>query len=171
MGDQEKKTYTIRGLDPDLYRRFSETAKRLGLNVGELMNEAMRTLLAILSFTGEAGQKIGREASKLLSELIKSSHKSLKEAVESAKNTIVVSGIDELSISRRDLESIDKQVILVNIKELYIDDDVDWKLLDEKIKSVKMANKVVIPSHIPKLLFAKKCFLVKKIIVKDEKKG
>ncbi|ABN69216.1 conserved hypothetical protein [Staphylothermus marinus F1] len=170
MSSQEKKTYTIRGLDPELYKTFSETAKKLGLSVGEFMNEAMRALLTTISFTGEVGQKIGKEASKLLSEFIKSSRKSLKEAVESVKNTIVISGIEELDISRNDLEDIDKQVVLVNIKKLYISDDVDWKLLDEKIKSIKMVNEISIPNHIPKLLFAKKCFMVKRIIVRSEKR-
>ncbi|ADI31835.1 hypothetical protein [Staphylothermus hellenicus] len=170
MSSQEKKTYTIRGLDPQLYKTFSETAKKLGLSVGEFMNEAMRVLLTTLSFSGDVGQKIGKEASRLLSEFIKSSRKSLKEAVESVKNTIIVSGIEELDISKNDLESIDKQVVLVNIKKLYISDDVDWRLLDEKIKSIKMVNEISIPSHIPKLLFAKKCFMVKRIIVRNEKK-
>lgn len=34
-----------------------------------------------------------------------------------------------------------------------------------------MVNEIIIPSHIPKLLFAKKCFMVKKIIVRDAVRG
>lgn len=164
--EESKKIFTIRGLDPELYEKFTRTAKDLGTSVGELMNEAMRTLLTLIIIGREAGEKIGREVGKTGAALLSTPIKIMKAIVEGAKDFEVVSGIGELSVSKVDLEAIERPVLFVNLRKLVFEDDVSWELINTKVKGVKLVDEVVLPKHIPKLLFAKKCLMVKKITIK-----
>lgn len=165
-GEEGKRTFTIRGLDPELYERFVRVAKDLGMSVGALMNEAMRAILALTIIGKEASERIGREVGKASALILSKPIEIVKSIVEGIKDFEVITSIGELTVSKVDLEKIDKAILFVNIRKLTFDNDVDWELLNTKVKGVKLVDEVVIPKHIPKLLFAKKCTFVKKITVR-----
>ena len=166
--EESKKVFTIRGLDPELYEKFTQTAKSLGVSVGELMNEAMRTILTLIIVSREAGEKAGKELGKATASMVSAPLKVIKAFIEGFKDFEVVTSIGELSISRADLEGVEKPVLFVNIRKLVFEDDVDWDLINSKVKGVKLVDEVVIPKNIPKLLFAKKCLMVKKLVSQKE---
>ena len=166
--EEKKKIFTIRGLDPDLYERFTQTAKSLGVSVGELMNEAMKTILTLITIGKEVGGKAGKKLGKTAATIISVPLDTVKAFIEGLKDFEVISSIGELSISRTDLESLEKPVIFANIRKIVFEDDVDWGLVDSKVKGIKLVDEVVLPRNIPKLLFAKKCFMIKKLVTKKE---
>jgi len=163
--ERERKIYSIRGLDPRLYEEFSRLARTLGVSVGELMNEAMRMTIAAL----EAGKDVGRGVKMVVKgvlELLKIPVEAAKDIIEKSVNVDIVSGVDELEIGRSDLEAAPKPVLFINMKRLVIADDVDPKLVEEKIAGIKLVDEVSIPKTIPKLLIARKCSMVRKIVVR-----
>ncbi len=155
---ENKKVFTIRGLDPELYERFARTARDLGTSVGELMNEAMRVLLSLIV--------VGKEFGKAGTTLLRAPVEAAKNVISKVKDFEVISNIGELTVSKNDLEALEKPVLFVNIRRLIFEDDVSWELIDAKIKGVKLVDEVILPKHIPKLSFAKKCSMVKKITIK-----
>ncbi len=165
-GEEGKKVFTIRGLDPELYERFSRTARELGVSIGELMNEAMRFMLTLIVVGKEVGERVGRELGRLGAELVLTPAKAVKTLAEGIKDYNIVTGVSELSISRKDLEVLERPVVFMNIRKLTFEDDVNWELIDEKVKAVKLVDEVVLPKHIPKISFIKKCLMVKRIVTR-----
>jgi hypothetical protein len=43
--------------------------------------------------------------------------------------------------------------------------DVDWETLNSKVRSIKVVNELVVPKGVPVLQLARKCQLVKRIVV------
>ena len=164
-GERERKVYSIRGLDPRLYEEFAKLARTLGMSVGELMNEAMRLTIAAL----EAGKDLGRGVKTVVKgvlDLLKIPLETARDILEKSVDVDIVSGIDELEVSRADLEAAPRPVLFINVKRLVIADDVDPKLVEEKIAGIKLVDEVSIPKTIPKLLIARKCSMVRKIVVR-----
>jgi len=153
------RIYTIRGLDPELYERFSKIAKEIGTNIGALMNEAMKNVIALV--------EVGKDLSKTGLVIATAPIKAAKEAAKEIKDFEVISGVNELEVSKDDLEALDKPVVFTNMNKLVFTDDVTWEVIDRKVKAIKLVDEVVIPKHIPKLLLVKRCSMVKRIIVKE----
>ncbi|HDD26194.1 MAG TPA: hypothetical protein ENF75_03800 [Acidilobales archaeon] len=154
-----KKTVTIRGLDSNLYKRLLVMAEETGRTVGELMNEAMKLLLSIGSTAVSTGKRVTSGAI----EVGKSFAEGVKEGYE---NALVISDINELVVSKRDLESVEEHISFRNIGTLVFDDDVPYELFEKKVASIAMCDKVIIPSNFPKLKVLTKCKLVKSVEVR-----
>ncbi len=154
--EKSKRVFSIRGLDPEIYDRFAKVARELGVSVGELMNEAMRFMLSLVS----VGTVAGVEGIKLLMKSLRG----VKGIHESLGNVEVISGLDELEVSREDLESIDKPVIFMNIKKLVFKEGIDRELIESKVRGIKLVDEVVVPKSIPKLIVARKCSMVRKLV-------
>ncbi len=147
---EEKTSITIRGIDKDLYNRLSILARETGKTIGELVNESMRLML---SFTDSLGKTIT------------SFGEAIREGWKEARDKYLeVTLLDELVVTRKDLEELDKPVIFKNIKRLVISDDVPYELFEEKVREIIMCKEIVIPKSYPKLRVARKIRLGGKII-------
>jgi hypothetical protein len=51
--------------------------------------------------------------------------------------------------NRNDLESLDGAVILQNIERLTLEGDLDWKLVNERIRSIENVELLVLPKGYP----------------------
>ncbi|MEM4699765.1 MAG: hypothetical protein QXT74_02285 [Candidatus Nezhaarchaeales archaeon] len=144
---------TIRGLDRELYARALALAKEAGRSVGEVINDALRLLLST-----------GMAATAIATKVAEAGRGIVEEFVEGAKGVLTVSGVEELSVSRRDLEAVEGQVSFRGIKRLSFSDDVDYELFERKVASVVMCGEVEVPKGFPKLKAASKMRLVSKLI-------
>ncbi len=154
--EKSKRVFSIRGLDPEIYDRFAKVARELGVSVGELMNEAMRFMLSLVSVSTVAGVESVKSLMKSL--------RGVKGIHELLGNVEVISGLDELEVSREDLDSIDKSVIFMNIKKLVFKEGIDRELIESKVRGIKLVDEVVVPKSIPKLIVARKCSMVRKLV-------
>lgn len=149
-GKEEKTSITIRGVDKDLYNRLSILARETGKTIGELVNESMRLML---SFTDSLGKTIT------------SFGESLREGWREARDKYLeISLLDELVVTRKDLEELDKPVIFKNVKRIVISDDIPYELFEEKVREIIMCKEVIIPRSYPKLKVARRIRLGGKII-------
>ncbi|ESQ24307.1 MAG: hypothetical protein JCHSAcid_13010 [uncultured Acidilobus sp. JCHS] len=168
-GGQEKeekgKVYTIRGLDPELYERFSRTAKELGVTVGDLMNMAMSNLLVTLEASKDVGQRVSSALSRILDKIKEAQAAAMKTVVGAVADFDLISDIDELTVTKADLQAAERPVVFSNIKRLVFAPDVDWETLNSKVRSIKVVNELVVPKGVPVLQLARKCQLVRKIVV------
>ncbi len=161
--EKREKTYTIRGIDPEVYEAFSRVAKNMNVSIGKLLNEAMKMMISLISVGSDIGIKLGKLGATVL-----------KESTNIIKSTLptpdvdVITGIKELEVSRTDLESTEKPVMFLNIDKLIFKDDVDWDLIERKVRGIRLVDELVVPEHIPKLLLAKKCSMVGKIVTRSK---
>ncbi len=157
MSREEKKTITIRGIDKSLYEQIAKIARDSGKTIGEVINEAMRCFLSLTLATVKAGSKIA--------ESIMAVGRAFSEGIkEGMENVCEVSGVEELSINKEDLESIEEPLVFKNIKKLKFSDDIPYDLFDKKVYSIIYCDEVIVPPTYPKLKVVKKCRLVKRII-------
>ncbi len=165
-GEKEErgKTYTIRGLDPELYERFSRVAKEMGVTVGDLMNTAMSNLLVTLEASKDVGQKLSDALTRVLAKLKEAQATAMKSVVGAVADFDLVTGIDELTVTRADLQAAERPIVFSNIKRLVFAPDVDWETMSSKVRSIKVVNEVVVPKGIPVLQLAKRCQFVRKIV-------
>ena len=150
------KQITIRGVDEALYRQVSRLARRLGVNVGTLINKSMELLLSRLP--GESVPKVGRLALDVPVEFTVG----LLEGVGS-----VVEDVEELSVSRRDLEQVDGGVAFVSVRKLEFEDDVDPEIFREKVRAILSCGEIVIPRDLPKLLVLSVSRGVGRVVVRE----
>jgi hypothetical protein len=83
--------------------------------------------------------------------------------MEGARGVKVISNVDELTVTREDLESLDSPVAFRGIKRLTFSGDVDWELFNSKVNSIVMCDEVILPKTIPKLKALEKMKLIKKV--------
>ena len=147
--DKERKQSikSIRGIDDKLYEQLTIMAKQTGRTVGELINESIKLLL------GVAGK-----ATELSRNVIQGYSEAMKPS-----DVEVIAGLEELDVTSRDLEGLEKSVEFRNIRKL-IFKDVPYELFDKKVKAIVMSDLLVIPDEYPKLRVAMKCSMVKKIV-------
>jgi hypothetical protein len=93
---------------------------------------------------------------------------SSKAFIEGAKGVRVISNVDELTVTKEDLENLDSQVTFRGIKRLIFNSDVNWELFDSKVSSIVMCDEVVLPKSIPKLKAVEKMRFVKRITVMQQ---
>ncbi len=151
MGEEDKERKqsikSIRGIDDKLYEQLTIMAKQTGRTVGELINESIKLLLGL---AGKATE-VGRNVIQGYSEAIKSG------------DVEVIAGLEELDITSRDLEGIEKPVEFRNIRKL-IFKEIPYDLFEKKVRAIAMSDLLVIPDEYPKLKVAMKCSMVKKIV-------
>ena len=157
---KEYKTITIRGIDKDLYDRILVLARETGKTVGELLNEAMKLLLII-------GPVALRATTSKVARGIISIGKAITEGVtEGFQDVIEISGVDELVVTKSDMESIRKPLVFKLIKKLEFADDIPYELFASKVKAIILCNEVIIPNTYPKLEVISICKMVKRVITK-----
>jgi len=139
----ERKTVTIRGLSTDIYDRISKLARETGTTVGEIVNDALRRYIATLE-----------NISRAIDNMIR------------AGDVIVISGVSSLTVTRADLETLEKPVIFKDMDELVFADDVTNDLIKNKVARIVNVNTVYTPKSVSTLLIASKSELVKKIVPK-----
>ncbi len=160
----EKKMLTVRGVDEVTYREFVATAKELGKTVGQAMTEAMRlyllfaksasTLLSSLANNVGALRKLARNALSATSE-------GFREVVPET-----IGNIDELEVSKADLEALGRRIIFSNIKRLIFREDVDRETFEKYVVSISNVDELEVPSTLPRLLVLARCCGVKRLIVR-----
>ncbi len=167
QGEREEKgrTYTIRGLDPEIYERFSKAARDLGVTVGDLMNTAMSNLLVTLEASRDVGQKLSDALSRLAARLKEAQSTAVRSVVGAVAEFDLISDIDELTVTKADLMAADKPIVFSNIRRLVFTPDVDWETLSSKVRSIKLVGELVVPKGVPVLQLAKRCQFVRKITV------
>ncbi|HID72808.1 TPA: hypothetical protein EYP38_02595 [Candidatus Micrarchaeota archaeon] len=157
-GEREKKrgfkTVTIRNIDEEVYSRVVSLAKSLGVTAGELVNESLRLLLSLTARGVEVAKGVGKG---LLEE-------GLLEGLK-RKDFVSIGDVDELVITRKDLEEVDKPVMIRNVKKLTFAADVSEEIFDRKIKSIVFVDELVIPGHLPKLKVLSRSRMVRTVKV------
>ncbi len=89
----------------------------------------------------------------------KSCHNVMRYFVEEQKaqdqNIIRIGGIDNLEISKSDLESIDKKVIFEQIDELKLSPDVDADAVNRYIEAIRNVDELMVPKNVFLLILTK----------------
>ncbi|MHA1205100.1 MAG: hypothetical protein ACTSRR_10910 [Candidatus Heimdallarchaeaceae archaeon] len=133
--EKELKDVTIRNVDSELYDQFSTYAKKEGLTTGQLFN---------ILFAGFIDQNISpfRSARKRF------------HPIKRHERPEVISDIEELTITRKDLEVLKgkKTFFFIRINNLVFSEDVDGKLLSETIHAIRKCKNVKFKGDVPKLV-------------------
>lgn len=145
MSESEKKPISVRGVDRSLYDEALKIARETGRNIGEVINEALKLLLAFYEGVSE-----------------KVTFESGSPGVEE------ISGVEELVVSEEDLRSASRPVIFKNIKKLKFAENVTQETFNNKVHLIVTCDEVIIPRTLSKLEVAKKCRLVKKLHYEKE---
>jgi len=74
-----------------------------------------------------------------------------------------IGNMEDIAINRTDLESLDGVVVLQNIERLTLEDDLDWPLVNERIRSIENIEMLVLPKSISKFQMLTKARNVEKI--------
>ncbi len=152
MAGERRTTVTVRGVDRELYEELARLARETGRNVGEMLNLAMRLLLAHV----RAGlDTIGRKVEEV---------RQLVGQVAEEQGALVVSGVEELTVGRRDLESAGRPVVFRGLRRLVFEADVDPQLFERAVRAIVAVDEVVVPPSLPRLLVAQKCRLVRRLV-------
>ncbi|MGC8570138.1 MAG: hypothetical protein ACP5L1_02260 [Caldivirga sp.] len=155
--EEEKKQVTIKGVDKELYDKALQMSREMGITVGELVNKSLRAFISLADVTNKAVTSMAQALSE-----------SSKAFIEGAKGVRVISNVDELTVTKEDLENLDSQVTFRGIKRLIFNSDVNWELFDSKVSSIVMCDEVVLPKSIPKLKAVEKMRFVKRITVMQQ---
>jgi hypothetical protein len=150
--EEKKASITIRGVDKELYEKFSRKAKELNMTVGAILNEAMRDFLSLVDTGLDAVQKVTDTAVT-----------TIRSAIPPQDEYIVIKDIGEISLSASDLEKSEKKLMIVNVKKVIFSDDVTEEIFRKKIKSIKFADEVTFPKSVSSLTVAERCQMVKKL--------
>ncbi len=152
----DERTITIRNIDKETYDKLMAVARELGMKSGEIVNQALRAFLATVEYGITVPIEATREAGKrFLSKLAE-----LKEAV-------IISDLDKLEVSAKDLSEVEGKVVFRNIKELRLGDDVTPELFRSKVMGIALVDRLVVPKGLPKLLVLQRAKFVREV-VKEE---
>jgi len=155
MSEEKKAIVSIRGVSEELYSKAVSLAKNIGVPVGEVVNEALRLLLSTI--------ELGVAAPGYVLRSILETGRRTIESITNLGNVIKVGDMEELTVSRRDLESVEGKVIFSNIKRLVFSNDVTPELFESKVHSIVFCDVIVIPEAIPKMKVLSKARLVKRV--------
>ncbi len=153
--DSKRKDITIRGINSDLYDRAAEVARRTGKTIGDVINESLKLFLDLTEGLRTSLQPIvngARQAGKVI------------ETSLSSLAPVMITGLNELEVSKEDLEQFGKRVIFSDIKRLYFTDDVDSDTLEKYVAMIRDCEEVRVPKGISKLLVLSKCRDIGKLI-------
>ncbi len=153
--DSKRKDITIRGINSDLYDKAAEVARRTGKTIGDIVNESLKLFLDLTEGLRTNLQPIvsgAKEASRMI------------EAGISTLAPVMITGLDELEVSKEDLEQFGKRVIFSDIDKLYFTDDVDSETLEKYVAMIRNCEEVRVPKNISKLLVLSRCRDVGKLV-------
>jgi len=74
-----------------------------------------------------------------------------------------IGNMEDISINRTDLESLDGVVIISNVDSLTFEQDVDWPLFQKRIKSIENVDTLTVPKGLSKFQVLTKARNVGKI--------
>ena len=74
-----------------------------------------------------------------------------------------IGNMEDISINRNDLESLDGVVIFQNLERLTLEEDIDWPIVQERIRSIENVEMLVIPKSVSKFQILTKARNVEKI--------
>ena len=83
---------------------------------------------------------------------------------ETSSKQFRVENLDELTITKDELESVGGPIGFSGVKTLTIGDDVDWELFDQYVDEIRKSKTVIIPDSLTKLQVLTKCRNVGKIV-------
>ncbi len=83
---------------------------------------------------------------------------------ETAEKRFTVEGVEELTLTREELESVGGPIAFNGIKFLKIGDDIDWDFFDKSVDEIRKSKTVVIPKTLTKLQVLTKCRNVDNIV-------
>ena len=132
------KVIAIRGVDEEVFQEVKNLARRTGRTIGSIVTEALRMAL-------EGVQGFG-------------------EGLAEAERWQKVAGLDELEVTRRDLEEADKPLVFSRIRRLIIADDVPYDLFDQKVHAIRFVDELRVPKDYPKLRVLRKCKFVRRLV-------
>ncbi|RSN67683.1 hypothetical protein D9Q81_07775 [Candidatus Korarchaeum cryptofilum] len=141
------KDITIRGLNPELYNSVAELSRRLGISIGEAINEAMKLLLDVMG---------GLRSIQPLVEGVKEAGKSISEGISNL-TPVPISGIEEIELSKEDFEKFGRRVLISNVRKVVFSQDVDEATLEKYVAVIRDCDEVSFPKSISKLLALSKC--------------
>ncbi|MFX0054856.1 MAG: hypothetical protein ACFFAX_03330 [Promethearchaeota archaeon] len=84
---------------------------------------------------------------------------------ETTEKVFRVENLDELTLTKDELESVGGPIGFSGIKTLTIAEDVDWELFDKYVDEIRKSKTVIIPKSLTKLQVLTKCRGVDKIAV------
>lgn len=135
---EESKSISVKGVNSDLYRKVIEKAIETGKTIGEITNDAYKTLLSTMEFALQKSSNV------------------LKRDFE------VVSNFSELTISDADLKELGKPVAFSNVDKLDLS-AVSNENFDKYIKSLLHIKKLIISSELRKSLILTRAKYIDKI--------
>jgi hypothetical protein len=83
---------------------------------------------------------------------------------ESSEKHLVVDSVDELTITRDELESVGGPIVFRGVKTLTIDDSITWELLDKYVDEIRKSKIVYIPKSLTRLQVLTKCRNVGEVV-------
>ncbi len=153
-GERLSKDITIRGVNPELYNSVAELSRRLGISIGEAINEAMRLLLDV------RGGLMG--SLQPLLEGVKEAGKSVGEGISNLA-PIPISGVEEIELNKEDFEKFGKRVLISGVRKIVFSQDVDEATLERYVAVIRDCDEVSFPKSISKLLALSKCRNVSRV--------
>jgi hypothetical protein len=156
-----KKIIAIRGIDERLYKEAARISREIGWTIGELINQSLKLFLATFP---ALTQKVAESTEQLVV-------KPTKEFIEAAKEAVkrplldyyLISDLEEVVLSKKDLEELDKPLVIASVQKVIVDGDVDFDLFDSKVLYLQFVDEVVVPSNYPKVRLYTKLKHVKKV--------
>ena len=149
MGE-EKKITTIRGIDRELYTKITALAKEMGKTVGDMINEAMKLYLLFTETSAEITKSLSR------------TRKAFVEGFRE-RTSLIIRDLDQIQLSKSDLERYKRKISLIKIKRVIFDKDVDEDTFEKYIDLIAYCEEVLVPKSIPRLLVYSRCRQVSKI--------
>lgn len=138
--DEVKKTISIRGVDKNLYNKLSAIAREVDKTIGDLVNEAIELFVKVTDGVTETVSKIIHES-------------------------YVIKNLDRLVITGKELNELDRPVMLLNIRELVLKDLDDTSL--DAIAKIMRVDKLVVKGHVNKVKLYSKLDRVSHIEIQD----
>ncbi|MFX1370128.1 MAG: hypothetical protein ACFFAY_16175 [Promethearchaeota archaeon] len=83
---------------------------------------------------------------------------------ETSEKVFRVENLDELTLTKDELESVGGPIAFGGVKTLTISNDVDWELFDKYVDEIRKSKTVIIPNSLTKLQVLTKCRDVDKIV-------
>lgn len=148
------KDVTIRGVNPELYNSVAELSRRLGISIGEAINEAMKLFL-------DARSGLITSIGPLL-EGMRTAGKSIGEGLSNL-TPVPISDVEEMELSKEDFEKFGRRVLITNVRKLILSQDVDEKTIEKYVAVIRNCEEVSFPKGLSKLLALSKCRNVKKV--------
>jgi hypothetical protein len=83
---------------------------------------------------------------------------------ESLDKHTIIDSVNELTLTREELESVGSPMIFDGLRHLTIGDDIDWETFNKYVDEIRKVRTVVIPDSLTKLQVLTKCRKVDNII-------